>query len=309
MECRLETVNKDIHVVFNGDGGWCRSNLAYYRGLLVDTGPDPIVAARDVAAFRQALGETVITHPDIDHVGGLKLFPDAKLVAAAGSVAALDELNPRLMATLVKASFLFPASGPQFRENMGQFDLRGIVLRRPDETFEGEKTIRTDGGEVKLKSFSRCHSACDTVALLPGNVIIAGDLLFSKVTPIIWGNPDNWLKALDFILGLKPEALVPGHGGLMTAVEASGLKEYFLYLKERTAHYHGRQVPAAGAVPAIAGEMPDRFRSLLLPERLAVNVEAYYAMLDGTPAPGEYPALKRFKLFGKMRKAREHFRA
>jgi glyoxylase-like metal-dependent hydrolase (beta-lactamase superfamily II) len=124
---------------------------------------------------------------------------------------------------------------------------------------------------------------------------------------VIWGNPDNWIKAIDFILTLKPASLIPGHGGLMTVADAAQLRDYFLFLRERSAQCHGKGLPVADAVKAVAAELPGRFRSLLLPERLAVNVEACYAAIDKTPAPGDYPAFKRFRLFGKMRKARGNF--
>jgi cyclase len=310
VEFKIRKINRDIFAVINGDGGWCRSNMVYHNGLLVDAGPDPVICGDNITALKKELDKydlevdtIVITHPDIDHVGGLKLFPGARIVAAGKSVRPLSELKPSMMDLLVKLSFLFADSGKQFKENMKMFDLKGIVVRKPDETFEDSLNM----DRASLKSFEYCHSHNDTIVVLPDNVIASGDLLFHGVTPVVWGDPVNWIKAIDHILNLNPEVIIPGHGDIMNSGDILTMKNYLEFIVDRAGVYHGKNYPLTKAVEAVAKELPAVFKNLLLPERLAVNIESCYAMIGKTGYCADYPVMKKFNLFGKMRRARRYF--
>ena len=312
MEFKIKKPGDEIVVVLNDDGGWCRSNLVHYKGILVDTGPDPVICTENMNALKKESGSlkvdtVVITHPDIDHVGGLKLFPDAKLIMAENAVKAYDDLKPKLLSMLVDKSFLFFGTGKYYKQSMKGFDFASIELRSPDEIFNDEKRLDTGGKDVVLKNFSYCHSHSDTIVILPDNVVAAGDLLFNGVTPIVWGYPGNWLKALDHIISLKPEWIIPGHGDLMKLADVMFMKRYLEFLKEQTRFFYEKRHKVGNAVREICKVMPDEFKKLLLPERIAVNVEAFYAEFGGSPAPADYPVMKKLRLFGKMKKAIRFF--
>ena len=46
--------------------------------------------------------------------------------------------------------------------------------------------------------------------------LYAGDILFIGSTPVMWAGPvKNWLNALDLILDLDVDVIVPGHGPII----------------------------------------------------------------------------------------------
>jgi glyoxylase-like metal-dependent hydrolase (beta-lactamase superfamily II) len=76
-----------------------------------------------------------------------------------------------------------------------------------------------------------CHQTGDTLIHVPKEgVVFAGDVIFRRCTPMGWdGTYAKWLANLDFIISLKPNVIVPGHGpicGIEGAVEMKGYLEY-----------------------------------------------------------------------------------
>ncbi len=44
-------------------------------------------------------------------------------------------------------------------------------------------------------------------------MLLAGDISFIRVTPLAaYGLLSGWIEAIDILLGLNPEIVVPGHG-------------------------------------------------------------------------------------------------
>lgn len=89
---------------------------------------------------------------------------------------------------------------------MAPFDFRGIRLRTPDRTFDRTLTLDIGGQRLDLWHLGPAHTCGDTIIHVPEHdVVFAGDLLFTGVTPNSWsGTIDNWLRALDTIAALSP---------------------------------------------------------------------------------------------------------
>ena len=110
-------------------------------------------------------------------------------------------------------------------------------------------------------------------------VVFAGDILFHQCTPLGWeGTFEGWVSALERILSLDPEVIVPGHGPLAGPDGARELIDYFRFVHGEVAKHH-----AAGLPPEEAARRIDlgRFAGWTQPERLVFQVDRAYRELRG----------------------------
>ncbi len=117
---------------------------------------------------------------------------------------------------------------------LGPFDLRGITIRQPDRTFAEATELSIGGRTVLLRPLGPAHTAGDATVYLPDEqVLYAGDLLFTGVTPNGWaGNLSQWRQALDQIGQLAPRVIVPGHGPISGLAEVEQLDRYWAWITE-----------------------------------------------------------------------------
>ena len=148
----------------------------------------------------------VNTHANPDHTFGNQLLPKSTEVwASAAASSEFDDYPPAVMAEHQKMRA--DDSSP-----FANFDFTNIELRRPDRTFNGHQELRVAGRTVQLLEVGPAHTRGDVIvyAADPG-VVIAGDILFVGILPMMWQGPtSNWLAALDRIIELEPNLVIPG---------------------------------------------------------------------------------------------------
>jgi len=91
-----------------------------------------------------------------------------------------------------------------------------------------------DKDYVRVVYVGKGHTDGDLVVYLPSHgVVLAGDLVFAGYYPIVdhagGGSYLDWIEALDRILALGPQRVVPGHGPV---IEASDVKAFQGYLRD-----------------------------------------------------------------------------
>ena len=65
--------------------------------------------------------------------------------------------------------------------------------------------------------------------------MFTGDVLFRLCTPIGWeGTYAQWLAALDAIVALEPEVVVPGHGPLCGVEGPREMRAYLVYVRDES---------------------------------------------------------------------------
>ena len=118
---------------------------------------------------------------------------------------------------------------------MVNWDFTDIQLTKPTRTFDNELTLDLDGLEIRLIEVGPSHTAGDVIVYVPDRgVVFAGDVLFSKCTPVGWnGSYEKWIAALDRIIAFKPDVIVPGHGPLCGIEGAQELKAYFQHVRRK----------------------------------------------------------------------------
>ena len=104
---------------------------------------------------------------------------------------------------------------------------------------------------MELIAVGPAHTFGDAIVHVPdARVVIAADILFIGVTPIMWaGTVDNWIAAIERVIDLQPEAIVPGHGPLTDVDGARSVQDYWRYVDAaaRRRFADGRSPRAAAA--------------------------------------------------------------
>jgi len=236
--------------------------------MVVDTTVAPSLA-RVVKAEAERLGGRGVayvlnTHGDPDHLLGNSEFPDAQVVAQRRVAELLA--NPSTLAAYQK-----------------RLDALGEgSVRTPDRTFDREMTIPLGGLSVVVTYVGPAHSVADSLVWLPEErVLIAADVVFNGLFPLVRDDLANWKAALAMALDLKPLVVIPGHGPVGDAATLN----WQLELLERIEARIKEQI-AAGAPLATTQEsgVPQDFANLpLAKERWPAAVSCVYRGLADDP--------------------------
>ncbi len=298
----LTQVSEHTYAYLQPDGGWGWSNSGLIVGkseaLLVDTLFDLHLTRQMLDDLQDVLPgpirRLVNTHHNGDHCYGNELLPEAEIIAHRACREEMLKIPPGVLESLMHA-FGDTLAGRYVRECFQAFDFRDITLTPPTTVFDQALTVYLDDDSIELRYLGPAHTRGDIVAYYPSEgVVFAGDLLFHQCTPIIWeGTCAQWLGALDTLLDLDVEHVVPGHGPLADKDGVQQQKDYLLYVWERARELYGRGVPAAEAITAIElGPYADWGEA----ERLATNVMRFYQELDGQ----EHVEINYLEAFQKM---------
>ncbi len=242
--------------------------------LAVDTLGPPVHARAFKAAAVNATGKTfgrvVNTHHHRDHTNGNCFFAPAEIVAHAYTRDAVIEQG-------------IPArpyeDRPQWQDGM-----RELRLAPPTTTFTGTVTYRYGDTLVELIPMGPAHTWGDVAVYLPQRrILFAGDIAFSYVTPPAHnGHISKWIDAIDRIMAMDVEVIVPGHGPIGTKNELAATRAYLeLMATEIPKRHKAGMRPGQAAADVNLG----RFANWTNPERNAWNAVRIYAELNGTLTP------------------------
>ena len=113
--------------------------------------------------------------------------------------------------------------------------------------FTDSTTLFLDHSRVELQHFANSHTNSDIVVLFANErVLHAGDL-FTDGYPIIDyasdGSSRGWVEALDGILALDFELIIPDRGPVMTRTEVLLFRDWFVTVRTRVKQLIERNVP------------------------------------------------------------------
>ena len=300
----LRKVGDGVHAWLQPNGSWGESNAALIVGdgesLLVDTLWTPELTSRMLDRMKRLTGRAPVTrllntHADGDHWWGNQLLAGAEIVATEAAAEEMNEVSPDALLKLrrlgealgrgARVPIPYPGRGRaaglgRLAERMlGSYDFSGIALTPPTRTFSGSLELDVGGRRVDVIEVGPAHTFGDAIVHVPdAGVVIAADILFIGVTPVMWAGPvENWIAAIDRILALEPAAIVPGHGPVTDAAGARLVKDYWRY-----ADAAARRRFAAGLSPSAAAAdvlSSEEFRTGPFagwddPERLTIGMHA-----------------------------------
>ncbi len=263
------------------------------------------------------------THGDGDHwYGNGLLGAGVEIIASAPAIAQMRAEPPSMLTRLAPVGTiaglagrlpLLPGAGQlrglgAFGSLLSAYEFGGIEPRVPEHAFEREVTLDVGGRRVELSFVGPAHTAGDAIAWVPdARTVFAGDIVFSRVTPIMWAGPvGNWIAALERIEALEPEAIVGGHGPVAGLAEVRALRDYWAWLRERV-RAEGPDLDA----PRLAGRLirSDEYapwRGWPSPERTLVNVARIAATEHG--GSSEIGTLERMRLIAATGELAERLR-
>lgn len=317
FEGGLTEVGRGVHAWLQPNGLLGESNAGLVIGdgasLLVDTLWDPRLTRRMLASMAPRIAkapiETLVnTHSDGDHWWGNQEAAETEIIATDAAASVMAEQSPaemerfgRLAGVLRLAGsmpFPYPRRGDAgviaayTSEALAPFQFDEVRLTPPARTFSGRLDLDVGGREVRLIEVGPAHTPGDLIVWVPdARTVIAADILFIGVTPIMWAGPlDRWVAALERLLELGAERFVPGHGPVCGAREVQRLIDYWNWLDQAAG-----QLLEAGSSPARAArelvlgdEIVERgFADWLAPERALISVRTIDAHRRGVAqAPG-----------------------
>jgi cyclase len=296
-----------------GSWGWSNAGLITDGGetLLVDTLFDLKITQEMLDTMRRAvpsasrIGTVVNTHGNGDHCYGNVLVAEAEIIGTRGCVADLEEGPPSRNHLLMRAARIIDSLGASARlvgsilnavgidriallseaaslalPAFGDFDFSGMKPVPPNRIFEGELELQVGSKRVVLIELGPAHSRGDAVVWVPEDkTLFTGDLLFKDAHPIIWEGPvANWIAALQRLLAMDVETVVPGHGVL---TDKTGLREILHYLEVLTDQARRRYDAGMSLDDAIRDMTLDEFKGWLDAERIYVNVHTLYREFEG----------------------------
>lgn len=216
---QIQEVAEGIIAICHGRGEAGVANAACVfegkRALVVDTMTFPEMMEGMVQAItsRNASVEAVLnTHHHIDHTGGNRVFAGRPIVAHHATIRELERMA-RLPGSFYDQ--LLPQFGGRFTH---------MQIQVPDTSPDCFRVLQ----QGEIYAFQGAHSPADLAVWFPGSrVLLAGDLSFIGVTPMAaHGLLSHWIRALDTLIDLQPEVVIPGHGRIGTVQDLKDLRRY-----------------------------------------------------------------------------------
>jgi len=305
------------------NGGLGESNAGLIVGdnasLLIDTLWDERLTRRMLESMAPALVTAPIrrllnTHGDGDHWYGNGLLPEAEIHASAAAAAQMREEPPTMLtrlsplgpaAKLLGAVPTLPGRSSlqgiaDFAEQLSNYDFKGISPRLPDQTFEGSSVFEAGGRTVEAIEVGPAHTAGDAIVWLADErIVFSGDIVFNRITPIMWAGPvENWIAALDRIVALDPVAVVPGHGPICGFETVAELRTYWTWLDAKVGPEAADDpLPVAESLVRSPEFSSAPWASWSHPERTLINVGL---IARGKAGKGPIGTAMRIKLLGAM---------
>lgn len=228
------------------------------RGIfVVDTGLNAAEGRKLLAEIRRLSSAPVRwivnTHYHPDHRGGNNVVgPDATIISTAYT-----------------------------RERAVHDDVRRQYA--VNVAVRGELRLYVGGHEVRIYHPGPAHTLGDLVVYFPDQRAIAtGDLFLTNSCPAMDdGDMKNWIAALDRILALPIERVVPGHFELATTREVQRFRDYLSDLRDQVSGMYRNGLSLEQIKKRISLPQFKDFRQYPKYEAtFADNAEAYYHQLE-----------------------------
>lgn len=309
----LYELKSGVYAWMTPNGSWGESNAGLVVGdgasLLVDTLWDlkytrAMLDAMGPLTEASPIKTVVTTHADGDHWWGNELVADAEIIATRACIDELSSVQPKSMLLMEKTGKLlswiplFNADkvGHWFKNMATPYDFHDLTLTPPTHSFTGRMRITVGGRPVELIEVGPAHTQGDLIVYVPdARTLYSGDTLFVESTPVIWAGPvTNWLAALDLIIDMDVDVIVPGHGPVTDKSGVQQVKAYWEYVDAETRRRYDAGLSAAEAArdivlgQAFAG---GPFAAWNSPERMMTNVHTLYRHLQGRTDHPKKPEL------------------
>lgn len=306
VEMEMRALDSDVYACLQPDRGfgWSNSGLVSRGGgLVVDTFWDlprtramlDLYAAVHPAAPRRVVN----THHNGDHCWGNQLCTGAEIVGHRRCAEAMrEDIAPDRMQELADTES--PPQGlRRFARALSDYDFRGITITPPTTLFDDGISFDLDGLQLDVLYVGPAHTVGDSVVHLPERgILFGGDVLWNSCTPIGWeGSYAQWYAALDRVIALAPDVVVPGHGGITDTDGVKTLRRYFEYVQSESKRFYEAGV---GEYEAASRIDLGPYAEWTEPARIIFNVRRAYRELRGEPYDTPIDVLEVLREFEKL---------
>ena len=260
----VHQIGPDLYAYISENDSSANSTfLATSEGILVvDTGLNEVEGDKLLAEIRKIspapVRYIVNTHYHPDHRGGNSVVgPEAVIISTEFT---------RLQMT-----------------SKAQSAGSGVRAGKNWITFPRAVRLYLGGHEIRIYFPGPAHTLGDAVVYFPDEHAIAtGDLFLSNSCPAMdQGDLENWIRALDAILTLPVEHIVPGHFELAGKAELRVFRNYLDTLRSQVSEMYRAGLTLAQAQKGLKLEKYRRLRQFPHYEAtFADNAAAYFHQLQ-----------------------------
>jgi cyclase len=211
---QVHKIGPDLYAYISQNDSSANSTFLISRQgiLVVDTGLNEVEGRKLLAEIRKIsplpVRYIVNTHYHPDHRGGNSVVgPEATIIST--------------MFTLKQKA----GSATDYSSSMERI------------AFDKQMTLYLGGRQIEIYFLGPAHTRGDAVVYFPAEHAIAtGDLFLTNSCPAMdQGDMENWISALDSILQLPVDSVVPGHFELASKVELRRFRNYLADLRDQVA--------------------------------------------------------------------------
>lgn len=257
----LTKIAEDVYSYVDVKGGSPQKSFGANAGIVI--GKDGIVVVDTLISAKEAkkfikdiravsdkpIRYVVNTHYHLDHTFGNSEFEKLGAVIIAHENGKKD-LKDKGEATLKNAK----AYG------LSDTDMEGTKIAYPVLTFRDRMGIDLGDRQVELIYAGPSHSDDSIVVYLPDKkILFAGDILFTEYHPFIAdGNLEGWVKALDTLMAMDVEKIIPGHGPISGKHDLREMKEYLVLFDGKAKELAGKSNDLEKIFSEIKKQLPER---------------------------------------------------
>jgi cyclase len=119
------------------------------------------------------------------------------------------------------------------------YQTNGKSIAPPSNTFAKTQTVTAGSVKAELYNFGPTHTGGDTIVYFPDlKVIHGGDMIVSAAPNCDYpmgGSVTSWAKAMDEVLKLDFDTVIPGHGNPMTKADVQAYAQKWKTFVQRAA--------------------------------------------------------------------------
>jgi cyclase len=271
----VQKIGRDLYAYISANDASANATfLVSDRGVLVvDTGLNEQEGRKLLEEIRKTSSRPVRwivnTHYHPDHRGGNSVVgPEAVVISTAFT----REQVLRSWEELTRKTG---------QERALDYTLNQIAGSTPGD--QGSLALILGGHEVRIYHPGPAHTRGDLVVYFPElQTIATGDLFLNGSCPAMDdGDLENWVAALDHILAMPVEHVVPGHFALATKTELRHFRDYLADLREQVSRMSDRGLTLQQVKKGLhLGPYKDLRQFPQFEATFADNATAYYQQLQ-----------------------------
>ena len=203
MEPKIKNINQNIILI--SLGGVDSNIYVIDKKVLIDTTSGLHTktieyALKNAGIQKDEIKSIILTHEHFDHIGGINLFPVAKVLAANTTAQVLDTQNSKL-----SYSMFFGGQTPK---------------RKTDVILNDKDIIRL--GNLKLEVLKTPGHSDGSICLYDSEnkILFSGDTVFENTMgrmDLLGGSEKDMEDSLKHLTSIDVDIILPGHGNIVAS--------------------------------------------------------------------------------------------